>query len=85
MFKAVIGNNCVVEPGVKVVGVKVPEGRYVPMGAVVNNQSDAENLPEITDDYPFKKLNAGVVHVNIQLADGYNGKLPLELAIGESH
>ena len=34
----------------------------------------------ITKDYPFRKLNAGVVHVNVQLADGYNGKLPKEMA-----
>jgi hypothetical protein len=49
------------------------------MGTVLNNQADADRLPEITDAYPFKKLNSGVVHVNVQLADGYNGKLPVEM------
>ena len=85
VFKAVIGNNCVIEPGAKVLGVEVADNRYVHMGTVLNKQADADNLPEITDAYPFKKLNSGVVHVNIQLADGYNGKLPKELAGGEHH
>jgi carbonic anhydrase/acetyltransferase-like protein (isoleucine patch superfamily) len=79
VFKSVIGSNCVVEPGAKVVGVKVADGRYVPMGTILNKQADADRLPEITDAYPFKQLNSGVVHVNVQLADGYNGKLPVEM------
>jgi carbonic anhydrase/acetyltransferase-like protein (isoleucine patch superfamily) len=82
VFKAVIGSNCVIEPGAKVVGVKVADGRYIPMGTVLRNQDDADSLPKITDSYPFKKLNSGVVHVNVQLADGYNGKLPSELSGG---
>lgn len=85
VFKAVVGSNCVIEPGAKIVGVKVPDGRYVPMGTILNSQKAADNLPKITKDYPFRKLNAGVVHVNIQLADGYNGKLPKEMASTGSH
>ena len=82
VFKAVIGNSCVIEPGAKVLGVQVADNRYVPMGSILNKQADADKLPRITDAYPFKKLNSGVVHVNVQLADGYNGKLPKELASG---
>jgi len=76
VFKAEVGNNCVVEPGCTLLGVKVPDGRYVPMGTVLSSQADADALPKITDDYPFKKLNAGVVHVNTSLADGYNKEQP---------
>ncbi len=79
VFKAKVGDNCVIEPGAKVVGVEIPADRYVPMGAVIRNQEDADLLPEITEDYAFKNLNGGVVHVNIQLADGYNGKRPPEM------
>jgi hypothetical protein len=39
---------------------------------VLTDQSAADRLPVITDDYAFKNLNAGVVHVNTSLADGYN-------------
>ncbi len=85
VFKAVVGNGCVVEPGAKVVGVKVADGRYVPTGAVVVKQEDADKLPAITDSYVFKNLNKGVLHVNVQLADGFNGKLPEELSGGGQH
>lgn len=76
VFKAELGDHVVVEPGAKIVGVKIASGRYVPTGAVVARQADADALPQITDDYPFKSLNEAVVHVNTQLADGYNGKKP---------
>jgi carbonic anhydrase/acetyltransferase-like protein (isoleucine patch superfamily) len=71
VFKAKIGSNCVIEPGSIVMGVTVADGRYIPAGTVLKDQSDADNLPAITDTYPFKDLNKGVVHVNTNLADGY--------------
>lgn len=81
VFKASVGKHCVIEPGAKVIGVKIEQGRYVPAGKVVTKQSEADQLPQITKEYAFKSLNEGVVHVNVQLADGYNGKLPSELKI----
>ena len=85
VFKAVVGSNCVIEPGAKVLGVSIADGRYVPMGMILNNQADADKLPKITNSYPFKTLNKGVLHVNVQLADGYNHKLPQELTGGGHH
>jgi len=49
----------------------VPDGRYVPAGSVIKTQEQADQLPVITDDYPFKTLNKGVVHVNTALAREY--------------
>lgn len=72
VFKAEVGEGCVVEPKCLLLGVKVPAGRYVPAGSVIKSQADADALPEITEDYAFKNLNAGVLHVNVHLADGYN-------------
>ena len=72
VFKATVGSACVIEPGCIVMGVRVPDGRYVPAGTVLKKQEDADNLPAITADYPMKDLNKGVVHVNTALADGYN-------------
>ena len=72
VFKARVGKSCVVEPGCILLGVTVPDGRYVPAGTVLKSQADADNLPQITASYAFKDLNAGVVHVNVNLADGYN-------------
>jgi carbonic anhydrase/acetyltransferase-like protein (isoleucine patch superfamily) len=76
VFKAEIGSGTVIEPGAKVIGVKVGEKRVVPAGMVVMKQADADALAAVTDDYPFKDLNKAVVHVNTQFADGYNGKKP---------
>jgi len=72
VFKSKVGNNVVLEPGVRIVGVTIPDGRYVSLGMIVSNQSVADNLPVITDDYVFKNLNKGVIHVNTNLAAGYN-------------
>jgi len=71
VFKSEVGQGCVVEPKALLLGVKVADGHYVPAGAVITNQAEADALPVITDDYAFKHLNEGVVHVNVQLADGY--------------
>ena len=72
VFKARVGTGCVVEPGCILLGVSIPDGRYVPCGTILKDQADADALPEITEDYAFRTLNDGVVHVNTSLADGYN-------------
>ncbi len=71
VFKASIGSNVVIEPGAKVIGVKVPDGRYIPAGAVITTQPEADALPEITESYTFAKLNNGVLEVNHEFADAY--------------
>jgi carbonic anhydrase/acetyltransferase-like protein (isoleucine patch superfamily) len=71
VFKSYVGEKCVIEPGVILMGVTVPDSRYVPAGSVVKTQEEADNLPEITEDYPMKDMNRGVVHVNTSLAKAY--------------
>ncbi len=71
VFRSQVGRNCVIEPLCILMGVSVPDGRYVPAGTVLRNQADADKLPVITDDYPLKTINKGVVHVNTSLAKGY--------------
>ncbi|MBE9546026.1 MAG: carbonic anhydrase [Proteobacteria bacterium] len=71
VFKSFVGKNCVIEPGVILMGVTVADRRCVPAGSVINTQEQADNLPEVTDDYPLKDLNKGVVHVNTSLAKAY--------------
>lgn len=72
VFKSKVGNHCVLEPTSAVIGVTIPDGRYVPAGTVVTTQAEADDLPEITDDYAYKHTNEGVVYVNVHLAEGYN-------------
>ncbi len=68
VFKCELGDRVVVEPGAKIIGVKIESERYVPALAIITKQTDADALPRITDDYPYKNLNQAVVHVNTQLA-----------------
>jgi carbonic anhydrase len=71
VFRSKVGKSCVVEPGCILMGVSVPDGRYVPAGTVLRDQAAADKLPVITDEYPLKNLNKGVCHVNKALAKGY--------------
>lgn len=71
VFRATVGKNVVIEPGAKLIGVVVADGRYVPAGAVVTTQQQADALPKITPEYAYATLNAGVLHVNEAFADAY--------------
>lgn len=72
VFRAIVGKNCVIEPGAILMGgVRIADGRYVPAGSVIRTQADADRLPAITADYPLRELNKGVIHVNTALAKGY--------------
>ncbi len=71
VFKSRIGKHCVIEPGCILMGVRVSDGCYVPAGTVVKAQQDADTLPRISESYPLKDLNRGVVSVNTALAAGY--------------
>jgi carbonic anhydrase/acetyltransferase-like protein (isoleucine patch superfamily) len=71
VFKSFVGKNCVIEPAVVLMGVKIADGRYVPVGSVIKTQAQADMLPAITPDYPLKDMNKGVLHVNRALAKGY--------------
>ena len=71
VFKSFVGKNCVIEPGVILMGVKVADDRYVPVGSVIKTQAEADMLPAITPEYPLKDMNKGVLHVNKALAKGY--------------
>jgi len=71
VFNSFVGQNCVIEPAAVLMGVKIADGRYVPVGSVIKTQSEADMLPAIKPDYPLKDMNNGVLHVNKVLAKGY--------------
>lgn len=68
VFRTELGDHVVVEPGAKLIGVKVARGRYVPALSVITKQEQADALPTVTSDYVYRNLNESVVRVNIQLA-----------------
>ena len=76
VLKARVGRGCVVEPGCIIMGVTIGDGRIVPAGTVLKDQLQADSLPQMAEDYPFKALNQAVVRINTGLAGGYS-KIPL--------
>ncbi|NLN59794.1 MAG: carbonic anhydrase [Deltaproteobacteria bacterium] len=78
VFKSFVNSHCVVEPGCILMGVTIPENRYVAAGSVLRSQEQADALPVIGPDYPLKDLNKDVVHVNTSLARAYLKKGSLE-------
>lgn len=86
VFKSEIGDNVVIEPCAKVIGVKIASGRYVSAGDIIKTQEQADKLPMITPEYSMKSLNDEVVHVNKELNKGYdklNMSYPANYYIGK--
>lgn len=73
-FKAVVhdtvlGAHCSVGIGAVVVGVEVPDGRFVPPGSIIDTQAKADALPPATAAHAH--FNEDVVDVNRGLAAAY--------------
>lgn len=71
VFRATVGKNCIIEPKALVMGVEIGDDRYVPAGAIITTQAEADELPLINQNYPPKDLNRAVVDTNTQIAPGY--------------
>src|SRR5271157_4445910 len=72
VFKAKVGNNCVLEPKSATIGVTISDNKYIPAGMIITYQKDTDKLPTITEDFAYKHTNEAVVYVNTNLAKGYN-------------
>jgi sulfate permease, SulP family len=73
-FKAVVhdsivGADCFIGIGSVVVGVEVPDGRFVPHGTIVDSAEAVERLPLATEHH--REFNEDVVEVNRGLAVAY--------------
>jgi len=73
-FKAVVHNSivgarCFVGIGAVVVGVEVPDGRFVPHGSIIDSQQKVDELPAA--DESQRHFNEDVVDVNRGLAAAY--------------
>lgn len=71
VFKSEVGDNVVIEPAAKVIGVKIAPNKYVPAGEIIKTQEQADKLPTIDASYPNKELNHEVVEVNKEFASSY--------------
>lgn len=69
VFNARIGNGCIVMMHVLIQDVEIPAGKYVPSGATITNQQQADRLPDVQQvDLEFARH---VIGVNNALRSGY--------------
>jgi carbon dioxide concentrating mechanism protein CcmM len=69
VFNARIGDGCVIMMHALIQDVEIPPGRYVPSGAVITNQEQADRLPNVQPaDQDFAHH---VVQINEALRVGY--------------
>jgi SulP family sulfate permease len=67
---AVVGAHCFVGIGAVVVGVEIPDGRFVPHGRIVDSAEAVAALPLVNNGH--KHFNEDVVEVNRGLAVAYH-------------
>ncbi len=69
---SVVGAHCFVGIGAVVVGVEIPDGRFVPHGAIVDSADRVDALPLVSEAH--KEFNEDVVEVNRGLAVAYHAR-----------
>lgn len=70
VFNARVGDDCIVMMHALIQDVEIPEGRYVPSGAVITNQQQADRLPQVQES--DRKFAHHVVEINEALRAGYH-------------
>jgi carbon dioxide concentrating mechanism protein CcmM len=70
VFNATVGDGCIVMMHALIQDVTIPPGKYVPSGAVITNQQQADRLPDVQEaDRAFAHH---VVQINEALLAGYH-------------
>jgi SulP family sulfate permease len=69
---SVVGAHCFVGIGAVVVGVEIPDGRFVPHGRIVDSADAVDALPHVSEAH--KEFNEDVVEVNRGLAVAYHAR-----------
>jgi carbon dioxide concentrating mechanism protein CcmM len=70
VFNARIGDGCIVMMHALVQDVDVPPGKYVPSGAVITSQQQADRLPDVKE--ADRQFATHVVGINHALRSGYH-------------
>jgi len=69
VFNARVGNGCIVMMHVLIQDVEIPPGKYIPSGAIITNQQQADRLPDVLDS--DVKFATHVIGINDDLRKGY--------------
>ena len=80
IFNAKIGNRVAIGVSSTITnGVTVPDNKFVPPGTIITTQAQANVLPDRVGS-PYEEINKAVIHVNQELAKGYNAQTIQRLA-----
>lgn len=72
IFNAKVGNNVAIGVSSTITGgVVIPDNKFVPPGSVIVTQQQADALPSRIGSQ-YENINKDVIHVNENLAEGYN-------------
>jgi len=78
VFDAKVGNDVAIGISSTISnGVSIPDNKFIPPGSVILDQEEADLLPPRIGS-PYENTNEAVLHVNEQLAEGYNMQLDLD-------
>ncbi|EAW36311.1 ribulose bisphosphate carboxylase small subunit [Lyngbya sp. PCC 8106] len=69
VFNAKVGDGCIIMMHTLIQDVEIPPGKYVPSGAIITNQQQADRLPDVND--ADLKFSTHVIGVNQSLKAGY--------------
>lgn len=73
VFNAIVKDNCYIDTGAIVTGgIIIDANRYVPIGALINTQAEADKLPEVPKEQ--SDFAEKVVKVNVELSEAYDLK-----------
>jgi carbonic anhydrase len=80
IFNAKVGNRVAIGVSSTITdGVRIPDNKFVPPGSIITTQAQADALPARVGN-PYETINSGVLHVNQELAKGYNAQTIHRLA-----
>jgi len=80
IFNAKIGKRVAIGVSSTITnGVTIPDNKFVPPGTIVTTQAQADALPSRVGS-PYEAINNAVLHVNQELAKGYNAQKIQRLA-----
>jgi carbonic anhydrase/acetyltransferase-like protein (isoleucine patch superfamily) len=80
IFNAKVGNKVAIGVSSTITdGVRIPDNKFVPPGSLITLQAQADALPNRVGS-PYEMINNGVLHVNQELAKGYNHQTVQRLA-----
>jgi carbonic anhydrase len=80
IFNAKIGERVAIGVSSTITnGVTIPDNKFVPPGTIITTQAQADALPSRVGS-PYEAINSAVLHVNQELAEGYNAQTIQRLA-----